>query len=127
MGIFGKKKDDKKEQVTISNADPKDNPNTAVPQPEEAQKEPVAPAPETAEQVRERSAIKMLTTYYLDTQEIQVSNVQNLTRGMAEYLVNKLASGYRDENIANMVVMKLAHLVDTSKKNQNIWVPGQKR
>ena len=127
MGIFGKKKDDKKEQVTISNADPKDNPNTAVPQPEEAQKEPVAPAPETAEQVRERSAIKMLTTYYPDTQEIQVSNVQNLTRGMAEYLVNKLASGYRDENIANMVVMKLAHLVDTSKKNQNIWVPGQKR
>ena len=77
---------------------------------------------------REAKAVKMLITYHPDTQEIQVQNVQNLTRPLAMYVTSRVFKTYENDETALAVVKHLSTLVEQSKKTgEKLWVPGSKR
>ena len=77
---------------------------------------------------REAKSVKMLITFYPDTQEIQVHNVQNLTRPVAMYVTNRVFKTYENDELAMTVVKNLAQLVEKSKTSSDkLWVPGSKR
>jgi len=78
---------------------------------------------------RETKAVKMLITYHPDTQEIQVQNVQNLTRPLAMYVTSRVFKTYENDETALAVVKHLSGLVEQSKqgKQGKLWVPGSKK
>lgn len=77
---------------------------------------------------KEAKAVKMLITYHPDTQEIQVQNVQNLTRPLAMYVTSRVFKTYENDETALAVVKHLSSLVENSKKTgEKLWVPGSKR
>ena len=75
---------------------------------------------------KEAKAVKMLITFYPDTQEIQVQNVQNLTRPIAMFVTNRIFKTYENDEIALAVVKNLASVVEKSKSHEKLWVPGSK-
>jgi hypothetical protein len=117
MSIFGRH-DEKPEEH-------KPEQGTEQPLPEQPPNQ--EPKQETPEEVRERSAIKMLITMYPDTQELRVENIQNLTRGLAVSMVERVVRSYNNEDTANAVMSKLAMLVQSQGKEKDknrIFVPG---
>jgi len=88
----------------------------------------VPPVPEV--DPREAKAVKMLITYHPDSQEIQVQNVQNLTRPLAMYVTSRVFKTYENDETALAVVKHLSGLVEQSKQAKNpskVWVPGSKQ
>jgi len=85
------------------------------------------PPPEAPVDPREAKAVKMLITFHPDSQEIQVQNVQNLTRPIAMYVASRVLKTYENDEMAMSVVSKLANLVEKSKSGEKLWVPGSKR
>lgn len=116
--MFDKKPEVPKEET------PKTEPRTETPQPVTP---PVAGGvPEV--DPREAKAVKMLITFHPDSQEIQVQNVQNLTRPIAMYVTNRVFKTYENEELAMTVVKNLATLVENSKHSkERLWVPGSKK
>ena len=79
---------------------------------------------------KEAKSVQMLVTYYPDTQEIKVQNVQNLTRPHAMYMTSRVLKTYEDDEIALAVVSKLSTVVEQAKdakQGGKLWVPGAKK
>jgi len=78
---------------------------------------------------KEAKSVQMLVTYYPDTQEIKVQNVQNLTRPHAMYMTSRVLKTYEDDETALAVISKLSNVVEQSKQGngKNLWVPGAKK
>ena len=88
-----------------------------------------APIPEVpAIDPKDAKLVKMMITFNPDTQEIQVSNVQNLTRPIAMYVTSRVFATYQNDEIAMAVVRNLSTVVEASKQPKDkLWVPGSKR
>jgi hypothetical protein len=118
MSLFGKKEETNKEPVTVTTAKSEDNLNAAV--------QPETKTEETPEEQREKTAIKMMIVYYPDNGQINVENVQNLTRPMAKYIVHSVNETYKNAEIAQASTSMLLNVFAQQQKGKNIWVPGSK-
>lgn len=86
--------------------------------------------PQSEVDAKEAKSVKMLITYHPDSQEIQVQNVQNLTRPLAMYVTSRVFKTYENDETALAVVKHLSGLVEQSKQAKNpskVWVPGSKQ
>jgi hypothetical protein len=130
MGIFGKK-EEKKEDVTASN-EAKVNADVTpeVPTAPTAQVAPgqvPPPPPETPEQIREKSAAKMMITYYPDNYEVKIEGIQNLTsRALADIMIERAYNSYKNDGIAQASAIKLLDLLGRMQDSKKIYVPGQR-